>query len=120
MEGVSLTLMTEPISIEGLPGNAIARRFEGREHGANVSLFIGSFPPGSGPKLHRHPYDETFLVEDGSATFTVGGETVELSGGQILVAAAGVQHKFVATGDRPLRMVSIHASGEMIQEWLDR
>jgi quercetin dioxygenase-like cupin family protein len=74
------------IEVSDLPGNLIGR-FEGRDHGSSVSFFVGSFPPGTGPGLHRHPYDETFIVEAGNATFTIAGETVELVAGQIEVSS---------------------------------
>ena len=62
-------------------------------------------PPGSGPKLHRHPYEEVFVVQEGSATFTVGEATIEVSGGQVAVVPAGVPHKFVNSGTRRLRQI---------------
>ena len=61
------------IEVSDLPGNLIGR-FEGRDHGSSVSFFIGTFPTGTGPGLHAHPYDETFIVEAGSAPFTIGDD----------------------------------------------
>jgi quercetin dioxygenase-like cupin family protein len=101
------------IEVSDLPGNLIGR-FEGRDHGSSVSFFIGSFPPGTGPGLHRHPYDETFIVEAGSATFTIAGETVELAAGQIEVVPAGTPHKFVS--GEGFRLISVSPSDHMIQE----
>ena len=63
-----------PIEVSDLPGNLVGR-FEGKDHGSSVSFFIGTFDAGTGPGLHLHPYDETFIVEAGSATFTVGDAT---------------------------------------------
>jgi Cupin domain len=54
--------------------------------------------PGSGPKLHKHPYEEVFVVQEGNATFTAGDEVIEVSGGQVVVVPAGVAHKFVNSG----------------------
>jgi quercetin dioxygenase-like cupin family protein len=68
------------IAISDLPGILVGR-FEGREHGSSVSFFIGTFDAGTGPSLHTHPYDETFIVEAGSAAFTVADETFELGAG---------------------------------------
>jgi quercetin dioxygenase-like cupin family protein len=108
--------MIERIAVSGLPGNLIGR-FEGREHGAGVSFFIGTFPPGAGPRLHRHPYDETFVVEAGTATFTVGEERLEAEAGQILVVPAGTPHKFVS--GEGFRLISIAPSDHMAQEDLE-
>jgi mannose-6-phosphate isomerase-like protein (cupin superfamily) len=82
-----------------------------------VILFDG--PPGSGPKLHRHPYAEVFLVQEGSATFTLDEETIEATGGQIVIAPAGLPHKFVNSGAGPLRQIDIHANDRFITEWLE-
>jgi quercetin dioxygenase-like cupin family protein len=104
------------VSIADLPGNLIGR-FEGREHGSSVSFFVGTFDAGTGPGLHRHPYDETFIVEAGSATFTVGDETFELAAGQIAVVPANTPHKFVS--GEGFRLISISPSDRMEQENLD-
>jgi mannose-6-phosphate isomerase-like protein (cupin superfamily) len=100
------------IEVSDLPGNLIGR-FEGRDHGSSVSFFIGTFREGTGPGLHTHPYDETFIVEAGSAVFTIGDETVELGAGQIAVVPAGTPHKFVSGGG--FRLISISPSDHMIQ-----
>jgi quercetin dioxygenase-like cupin family protein len=104
------------IAIADLPGNLVGR-FEGREHGSGVSFFIGTFDPGTGPRLHTHPYDETFIVEAGSATFTVGDESFELGAGQIAVVPAGMPHKFVS--GEGFRLISIAPSDHMIQADLE-
>ncbi len=76
-------------------------------------------PPGNGPKLHKHPYEEVFVVPEGTATFTVGDEVVEASGGQIVVVPAGAPHKFVNSGARRLRQIDINPSEQFITEWLE-
>ena len=107
------------ISFADVALNEHALRFEGRDHGADVSFFITRHPPGTGPALHRHPYTETFVVQSGAARFTVDGETLEIHAGQIVVVPAGVPHAFVAAGDDELRQTSVNASDRMITEWLD-
>jgi quercetin dioxygenase-like cupin family protein len=108
-----------PLWVADLPGSDTASRFEGKDYGSTVSFFLTHHPPGSGPALHRHPYEETFIVEEGSATFTVNGETVEARAGQIVVVPAGAAHGFVNSGDGVLRQVSIHPSDHMVQEWVE-
>jgi len=104
------------IEVADLPGNLIGR-FEGRDYGSSVSFFIGTFRAGTGPSLHRHPYDETFIVEAGSATFTIEDDTVELRAGQIAVVPAETPHKFVS--GEGFRLISINPSDHMIQEDLE-
>ena len=93
--------------------------FQGHRHDASVSFIVVDAPPGSGPRLHRHPYEEVFVVQEGSATFTAGDEVIEARGGQVVVVPAGVAHKFVNSGAGPLRQVDIHASERFITEWLE-
>ncbi|HJQ30299.1 MAG TPA: cupin domain-containing protein [Rubrobacter sp.] len=80
-----------------------------------VSFFLVDSPPGRGARLHKHPYEEVFVVQEGEAVFTVGDEVIEASGGQIVVAPAGVPHKFVNSGSGPLRQVDIHPSERIRQ-----
>lgn len=43
--------------------------FEGYLHGeSNVSFIWVDLPPGGGPKLHKHPYEEFFHRPGGSST----------------------------------------------------
>jgi mannose-6-phosphate isomerase-like protein (cupin superfamily) len=96
-----------------------SREFEGARHGAGMSIILVDAPPGSGPKLHRHPYEEVFVVHEGRVTFTLGTQTIEAAAGQIVVAPAGVPHKFVNSGSNRLRQTDIHASNRFITEWLE-
>ena len=108
------------LPVADLPGSETAVRFVGKDHGATISFFLTRHPPGTGAKLHRHPYEETFIVEEGHATFTVDGEAIEADAGQIVVVPAGAAHGFVSSGDGELRQVSIHPSEVMVQEWLEQ
>jgi quercetin dioxygenase-like cupin family protein len=111
--------MSRLLSVADLPGSETASRFEGRDHEATVSFFVTRHPPGTGVGLHRHPYEETFVIQEGSATFTVDGETIHAHAGQIVVVPAGAAHGFVSSGDEMLRQVSIHPSDHVVQEWLE-
>ncbi len=110
--------MPEGIRIADLPGAPVAARFEGRDNGAGVSFFVAEFQPGGGPGPHRHPYEETFVVQEGSVRFEVDGEALDAQAGEIVVVPAGAVHRFTATGDGLLRFVSIHPVPEMSQEFL--
>ena len=111
--------MPRPLPFTDLPGSERARRFEGKDHGANVSFFLSTHAPGEGPKLHRHPYEETFILQGGRCTFTVGDETLTPSPGHILIVPANTPHKFVNSGETRLQQVSIHSAPEMVQEDLE-
>jgi mannose-6-phosphate isomerase-like protein (cupin superfamily) len=111
--------MPRPLPFTDLPGGERARKFEGHHHGSTVSFFLSHHAPGEGPDLHRHPYEETFILLDGIATFTVAGESIEAEPGALLVVPAGAPHKFVNSGETRLKQVSIHPAPEMEQEWLE-
>ena len=103
-----------------LPYLGHSHELEGYLYGdAPVCIILFDGPLGSGPKLHRHPYAEVFLVQEGSATFTVGEETIDVTGGQIVIAPAGIPHKFVNSGTGPLRQIDIHADDRFVTEWLE-
>jgi len=87
--------------------------------GANVCLVFIDLEPGEGPGLHRHPYEEIFIVLKGQVKFTVGSGTVEASAGKVLLVQPGVPHKFVNSGDSRLRQIDIHASDRFVTEWLE-
>jgi mannose-6-phosphate isomerase-like protein (cupin superfamily) len=108
------------IDLAQLPYGGSSHELEGYLHGdVPASLIFFDGEPGSGPRLHRHPYAEIFVVQEGQATFVVGDAVIEAGGGQILVAPAGVPHKFTNTGSGRLRQLDIHLSGRFETEWLE-
>ena len=112
--------MTQIISKTDLPFSDFARELEGYHYGdTHVSLILVEAAPGSGPKLHSHPYEEIFIVQEGNVTFTAGGETIEATTGQIVIVPAGSPHKFVNSGTGPLRQIDIHVSPRFITTWLE-
>ena len=96
------------------------REFQGYLHSdTNLSFLWVDLPPGGGPRLHKHPYEEVFIILVGQATFTVGATTLEATAGQILIAPRDTPHRFVNSGSGPLRQIDIHASKRFITEWLE-
>ncbi len=93
---------------------------EGRAYGSAVSvIFSRTDRDGSGPRLHRHPYAETFVIRSGRALFRVGDDELVAVGGQILVAPAHVPHKFTVIGPELYEAIHIHASDVFVTEWLE-
>jgi mannose-6-phosphate isomerase-like protein (cupin superfamily) len=89
-------------------------------YGANVSIIFNILrKPGGGPRLHQHPYAETFIIRSGIGLFTLGDQEITATTGQILIAPANTPHKFTNVGPDPLETIDIHASGEFITEWLE-
>jgi mannose-6-phosphate isomerase-like protein (cupin superfamily) len=107
------------LRVESLHDSGNSFRFDGADHAAPVSFFLLHSRPGEGPGLHRHPYAETFIIEEGEATFTIGDETLVAGSGDIVVAPAETPHAFVNSGSTVLRSVNIHPVPEMQTVWLD-
>ncbi len=94
-------------------------RGEVQGFGGGLSLIFVSAGIGEGPRLHSHPYPETFIVRAGRALYTIGDETIEAEAGQILVVPAGVPHKFRSLGPGKLESIDIHASERFVTDWLE-
>jgi len=105
----------------GVGGEAWAENFEGKDYGgAGISVILESTETvGSGPRLHQHPYPETFIIRRGRALFTIGDRELIGSAGQILIAPANTPHKFSVLGPERFESVNIHANDEFITEWLE-
>lgn len=86
---------------------------------AGISIILeATTQEGVGPRLHLHPYPETFIIRRGSATFTIGDEQLVGRAGQILVVPANTPHKF-ATGPGGYEAVHIHANSRFETTWLE-
>ena len=115
--------VTQPVyqvNAANLPGNEISRTFEGGLHGpSSVSFFLVHNQPGQGPKLHHHPYDETFIILEGHVLVQVGDETVEGGPGDIVIGPPGIPHGFTNLGPGRARLVCIHAAPAMHTKFLE-
>ena len=107
------------IKVDDLPMSVIAREFVGDDHdGVGITFLLVNAPPGSGPALHKHPYEEIIIVQEGRGTFVLDGVESEVQGGEIVIIPAGAPHRFVNSGDGPLRQIDIHVSAHFATEWL--
>ena len=90
------------IPLDDLEHTRHAHEVEGAALDPDVpfSVILVHSGPGVGPKVHRHPYPEVFVVESGEATFRLGDDEVVVTGGHVVVSPSGVAHGFTNTGDR--------------------
>lgn len=91
---------------------------EGRAHGAVVSVILEDMPPGSGPRLHWHPYGETWVVISGRIAFSDGTMDKEAGPGDVVYIPPNEPHRFTVTGSERIRMVCIHQSETFVTHWL--
>jgi mannose-6-phosphate isomerase-like protein (cupin superfamily) len=100
-------------------GEDWTENYEELPGGANISIIPESTTKaGVGPRLHKHPYAETFIIRRGWATFTVGSEEFRGRAGQVLIVPADPPHKF-STGPDGYEGVHIHAGVRFVTEWLE-
>jgi mannose-6-phosphate isomerase-like protein (cupin superfamily) len=103
-----------------LPLSVIAREFIGEDNGGvGISVLLIDAPPGHGPRLHRHAYEEVFIVQEGQATFTAGDDERQVGAGEVVVVPPDTPHRFVNSGDGPLRQIAIHVNSRFVTEWLE-
>lgn len=103
-----------------LPRDENTYEFEGfQHHDTGVSFIWVDMAPGGAIRLHKHPYKEIFIIQEGISTFTVGSETLEAHPGQIIIVPADVPHKFMNLHDQQLKQIDIHVSKQFITYWLE-
>ena len=106
------------INRDELPRNGNTYEFEGAQYlDTEVSFIWVDMPPGDTIRLHKHPYKEIFIIQEGVATFTIGSTTLEAHAGQIVIVPASVPHKFMNMSDRQLRQIDIHVTKQIITHW---
>ena len=103
-----------------LPHDGNTYEFQGIQYQAtNVSFIWVDMPPGGTIRLHKHPYEEIFIIQEGVATFTVGLATLSAYSGQIIIVPAEVPHKFMNLSDKQLKQIDIHVNKQFITDWLE-
>ena len=107
------------VALDDLEHTRHAHELVGAEHGdVPFSVILVHSQPGVGPRLHRHPYAEVFIVEAGEATFQLGDQTVVVAEGHVVIGPPDVPHGFTNTGAGELRLVAIHGASRFDTEWL--
>ncbi len=105
---------------DDLPYDGYTYEFQGVLHqDTDVSFIWVDMPPGGTIRLHKHPYAEIFIIQEGIATFTVDSATLEARAGQIIVVPAEAPHKFMNLSDKQLKQIDIHVNKQFITDWLE-
>ena len=116
MEAIQYTVLHR----DDLPRDGSTFEFEGVHFpDTEVSFIWVDMPPGGTIRLHKHPYQEIFIVQEGISTFVVGAATIEARAGQVILVPANVPHKFTNASSTQLKQVDIHVSKQFITDWLE-
>lgn len=86
-------------------------------HSAAVPVVIEvTVPPGGSPPLHAHDdLDDSSYLLTGSLAVRCGERRFRLDPGHYLPLPHGVPHTFRVLGDRPARMLLIHADDSFLR-----
>ena len=69
----------------------------------------GSFEPGARLPCHRHEFDESITIVQGTATCVVEGRRHELSGNATALVPQGLCHYFINLTLEPMAMIWVYA-----------
>src|SRR5918994_7839028 len=98
--------MPTVIPVDDIRRSPRSALFQGRDV-IPVCMFILRYERDEGPALHLHPYAEVFVVQEGTATFTVGDEDVVVEEGHITIVPPETPHGFKNRHGGVLRVVSV-------------
>ena len=88
-------------------GGAYTVLVTGTQTAGRYSLIDMLVPPGGGPPLHRHDFEEAFVVLNGEIELTFRGETQRAGKGSVVNVPANAPHKFRNTSDRPAHLLCL-------------
>ena len=110
-----LELLGEKVTLEG----GELRLLSGSDYGLVTSVMYAQVAPGSGPRRHRHPHAEIFVLHDGQARYEVEGAHLDAAAGDVVIVPSGTWHTFVNTGSSMLRQTAIHQNPRAATEFED-
>lgn len=93
----------------GLVGNTYTILLTGHDTAGRYCLIDMHVPPGGGPPLHRHDFEEMFTVLDGEIVLTFRDTTAVLRIGETVNIPANAPHQFRNESDRPARLLCLCA-----------
>lgn len=97
-----------------LVGDTYTTLLSGAQTGGAFTLLEALVMPDAGPPPHaHHGEEETFVLLDGTMSFTVGGETHDASAGSVVYVPRDVAHSYRNTGDGPARMLFLYSPAGM-------
>jgi mannose-6-phosphate isomerase-like protein (cupin superfamily) len=77
-------------------------------------------PHTEGPVQHRHAqHDEGFYVVSGTARFTVGEESYDVTAGTLVMVPPGAPHTFANPGDEPAVLLNTFTPDLYVQYFRD-
>jgi quercetin dioxygenase-like cupin family protein len=100
-------------------GGGELRILNGSDYGLATSVMESTIAPGSGPRRHRHPHAEIFVLHDGQGHFEVEGDEMDAEPGDILIVPPDAWHTFTNSGPSMLRLTAIHEDRRAVTDFED-
>jgi quercetin dioxygenase-like cupin family protein len=95
------------------------RLLSGSDYGLVTSVMHSQVAPGSGPRRHRHPHAEIFVLHEGQGRYEVEGANVDARAGDMVIVPPDAWHTFVNTGPGMLRQTAIHQNPRAATDFED-
>lgn len=93
--------------VVAVAGGAYTILLSGEQTGGRYALIDMLVPPGGGPPLHRHDFEEMFSVLDGEIELTFRGATQRAGAGTVVNIPANAPHAFRNTSDHPAHLLCL-------------
>lgn len=93
----------------GLVGDTYTILLTGADTAGRYCLIDMHIPPGGGPPLHRHDFEESFTVVAGEIETTFRGEKLTVHVGQTVSIPANAPHSFTNASGSAARLLCICA-----------
>jgi quercetin dioxygenase-like cupin family protein len=91
----------------GLVGDTYTITVSGEDTDGRFCVIDMHVPPGGGPGLHRHNYDETFIVLDGEIEVIFRGAKSTARAGDTANIPSNAPHRFHNASSEPARLICI-------------
>lgn len=70
--------------------------------GENSMMVLNELMPSAKPVLHQHPHEQLTYIIEGTCSFVIGDETLELVEGDVILIPPDVPHSLKVTSDKPV------------------
>jgi quercetin dioxygenase-like cupin family protein len=91
----------------GLVGDTYTILLSGKHTAGRFCLIDMHIPPGGGPPLHRHDFEESFILLDGEIEATFRNQKSTAKAGVTLHIPANAPHQFRNISSQPVRLLCI-------------
>lgn len=91
----------------GLVGDTYTITVPGEATGGRFCVIDMHIPPGGGPPLHRHDFEETFILLSGEMEATFRGQKTTVRAGETVNIPANAPHRFANISSEPVRLLCI-------------